>query len=358
MTHEQDYLKLTAYFSERQRIDSRFLADSIFDLLAEKKIASSVLMRGIASFGHDGIIRSDRSLTLSEDPPVAIAAIDTESTISRFAHDAINLMAHGTVTLERARLVTKSGEVPLPDRHDVKLTVYVGRRKIVNGMPAYYAVCDVLHRHRFDGVSVLLGVDGTVEGERRRAKFFSRNLDVPLMIIAVGSATQVHNVIDELETLIHSRTITIEQVQICIRDGELISRPKALPATDSSGRPIWQKLMIHTSESEHHDGVPIHRALVRRLWESHTASGATVLRGIWGYYGDHKPHGDAIIQFRRQVPVTTTVIDTPERIQHIFDIVDDVTGRRGLVSSEMVPALITVGDENRPTATQLASYEY
>lgn len=353
-----DYLKLTAYFSERQRVGAHFLADSMFDLLAENKIASSILMRGIASFGHNGIVRSDRSLTLSEDPPVAIAAIDSEQVISRLAHDAIGLMAHGTVTLERAKLVSNSSEVPLPDRHDVKLTVYVGRRKIVNGMPAYYAVCDVLHKHRFDGVSVLLGVDGTVEGERRRAKFFSRNLDVPLMIIAVGSAAKVHDAIDELKALIHSRTITIEQVQICIRDGELISRPTSLPTHDANGRPMWQKLMIHTSEAEHHDGVPIHRALVRRLWESHAASGATVLRGIWGYYGDHEPHGDAIIQFRRQVPVTTTVIDTPERMQHIFDIVDEVTGRRGLVSAEMVPALITVGDENRPAATELASYQY
>lgn len=353
-----NYLKLTAYFSERQRIGPRFLADSMLDLLSEQKVASSVLLRGIASFGHSHILRSDQSLTLSEDPPITIAAIDTETVIQNLANDAVGLMASGTLTLERAQLVGTSAEPLLPHNHDVKLTIYVGRRKIVNGLPAYIAVCDLLYRHHFAGASVFLGVDGTTGGERRRAKFFGRNAEVPLMIIAAGTHAQVRAVLEELKTLIHSRVITVEKVQTCIRDGELLTRPHTLPATDAAGRPLWQKLMIHTSEAEHHDGIPIHRALVRQLWQSRTAMGATVLRGIWGFYGDHKPHGDAIIQFRRQVPVATIVIDTPEQIQSIFDIVDEVTGRRGLVTSELVPALVPVGDETHTGTTELASYQY
>ena len=54
-----------------------------------------------------------------------------------------------------------------------------------------------------------------------------------------------------------------------------------------------------------HEELPIHRALVQRLLRSETAAGATVLRGIWGFYGDHKPHGDKLFQLARGVPVTT-----------------------------------------------------
>jgi PII-like signaling protein len=48
-------------------------------------------------------------------------------------------------------------------------------------------VCDLLHRRGVAGATVLLGVDGTAHGERKRARFLGGNTDVPMMIIAVGS---------------------------------------------------------------------------------------------------------------------------------------------------------------------------
>ena len=37
--------------------------------------------------------------------------------------------------------------------------------------------------------------------------------------------------------------------------------------------------------------------------------------------------------------MTTTLVDTPERIQRWFDIVDELTDQTGLVTSETVPGL-------------------
>ena len=116
--------------------------------------------------------------------------------------------------------------------------------------------------------------------------------------------------------------------------------------------------MIYTSEATLHDGVPIHRAIVQRLFDSRTANGATVLRGIWGFYGDHKPHGDKMFQLTRQVPVTTIVVDSPERIAASFDIIDDLTDPHGLVTSELVPALVSSDGGERRGGTALARYDY
>ncbi|TGD84273.1 DUF190 domain-containing protein [Mycolicibacterium sp. CH28] len=353
------YLKLTTYFGERQRTGSRFTAEAMLDLYDQREVATSVLLRGIASFGPRHVIRSDESLTLSEDPPVAVTAVDTEATIAALVDEVVGMTTRGLITLERARLLgTALSGTPLPDGDAVKLTIYVGRRRRVNGRPAFYAVCDLMHRHHFAGATVFLGVDGTAHGRRRRARFFSSNIDVPIMILAVGTAAQVQQVLPELETMLYQPLATVERIQVCKRDGELLARPPALPAVDADGRELRQKLTIHTSESTHHDGVPIHRALVRRLWESRTASGATVLRGIWGFHGNHKPHGDKVIQYGRQVPVSTIVVDTPEVIAECFDIVNEVTGRHGLVTSEMVPALLMLDGGVRSGGTNLADYRY
>ena len=62
------------------------------------------------------------------------------------------------------------------------------------------------------------------------------------------------------------------------------------------------------------------------------------MRGIWGYHGDHAPHGDTFWQLRRRVPVLTVIIDTPAHIHRWFAIVDQFTEYTGLVTSEIVPA--------------------
>jgi PII-like signaling protein len=43
--------------------------------------------------------------------------------------------------------------------------------------------------------------------------------------------------------------------------------------------------------------------------------------------------------------VVTIVVDAPEGIARSFQIVDEVTDRAGLVTSEMVPALAAVADD-------------
>jgi PII-like signaling protein len=79
-----------------------------------------------------------------------------------------------------------------------------------------------------------------------------------------------------------------------------------------------------------------------------------VLRGIWGFHGDHAPHGDKLLSLSRHVPVVTIIIDSPNNIAASFDIVDEMTREQGLVTSEMVPALAADGD-GRPG---MARYPY
>jgi PII-like signaling protein len=270
----------------------------------------------------------------------------------------------GLVTLERARLVTRQlGTDALRDidSHNgdaAKLTVYVGRQERIAGRVAHYAICDLLYRHGFAGAIVLLGVDGTAHGERYRAHFFGRNVNVPLMIIGIGSTEQVSAAATELVAAMPNPLLTIERVRLCKRDGELFGRPQQLPTTDDQGRTLWQKLMVYTAEATRHEGLPIHRALVQRLLHSGTARGATVLRGIWGFHGDHKPHGDKLFQLARRVPVTTIIVDTPDSIARSFDIVDEVTSRHGLVTSEMIPAVLSIDETQRLGDITLAQHDY
>jgi len=341
----EDCLKLTSYFGERQRSAGRFAADALLDLYGRHEIATSILVRGMEGFGAKHRLRTDRSLTLSEDLPLVAIAVDARSRIEPLFDETRRLTGTGLVTLEGARLLTGDIEPvrlpPGPSGDATKLTVYLGRQERAYRMPAFMAVCDLLHRRGVDGATALLGVDGTVNGERERAAFFGRNAEVPMMVIAVGSGERIGRVLPELGGLLRRPLLALERVRVCKRDGLVLGSPGDLPATDEAGRPLWHKLMVYTSEAALCDGQPVHRRIVRRLHAA-DVSGATTMRGIWGFHGDHAPHGDKLLQFGRRVPAVTTVIDTPERIATAFAIVDDLTREQGLVSCETVPAMASV----------------
>jgi PII-like signaling protein len=358
---DEDCLKLIAFLAERRRTGSRFVSDVLLGLYAQHDIACGVLLRGIGGFGTGHYLRTDESLTLSHDPPVAIIAVDTRSKIEALLDPVLTIKQRGLITLERARLLRDDiGSPELPqDLHEaVKLTIYVGRKQRVNGVPAYIAICDLMHQRRLAGATVLLGVDGVAHGERQRANFFGRNADVPMMIIVVGSGERIGRVLPEIGALLRRPMFTLERVRVCKRDGQLLERPHALPGVDEHGLPLWQKLTIYTSESAHHGGVPIHRAIAQRLFQGKTVDGATVLRGVWGFHGDHRPHGDGLLSLSRRVPVMTIVIDTPAKIAESFAVVDELTSDEGLVTSEMVPALVSDDGDSGQGPPRMARHPY
>jgi PII-like signaling protein len=343
----EDAVKLTSYFGERRRVaGDGFAADALLDLYGRHEVATSILLRGVEGFGAKRHARTDMSLTLSEDLPLIAVAVDSRSRIEPLVEPTARLTGTGLVTLDGARLL--SGDIATGDveavtlreglHEETKLTIYVGRQERVYRMPAFMAVCDLLHRRGIAGATALLGVDGTAHGNRERASFFSRNAGTPMMVIAVGSGKRIARVLPELGGLLRRPLLTLERVQICKRDGELLCPPSALPGTDQTGMPLWHKLMIYTSEAALHNGQPVHRAIVRRL-RAAGISGATTQRGIWGFHGDHAPHGDRLLQLGRHVPVVTIVIDSPGRIAAAFTIIDELTAEQGLVTSETVPAM-------------------
>ncbi len=335
----EDCLKLTAYFGERDRVAGVLLADELLDLYGGHELAVSVLLRGAEGFGGLHRLRTDRLLTPSEDLPIVAVAVDRRRRIEAVLEPVLKLSRRGLVTLERAQLLT-GGLDPLPPPaglgEECKLTVYVGRHLRVGRLPAYVAITQLLHELGLAGASVLLGVDGTHDGQRHRARLLGRNTQVPAMVIAVGSTERIAAALPELARLDRESPITLEKVQVCKRGGVLLAAPRRPPDADVGGSPLWQKLTVYTSQAAVHDGHPLNLQIVRRLRAS-GAAGATSLRGVWGFHGDHAPHGDRLLQLRRHVPVLTIAIDRPERVAQSFAIVDELTADEGLVTSEIVP---------------------
>jgi PII-like signaling protein len=351
-------IKLTTYFGEREREGGRFLADALFDVYERHQMHTSVLLRGVEGFGHRHQLQTDRLLTLSESLPAVSVAIDTHERVEQALPEVLRTATHGLISLERATLLSAESLTAAPidsagPAEGLKLTLYGGRSVRRDGQAGYVAAIDALRSCGAAGASALLAVDGTLHGQRRRARFFARNADVPLMLLSIGDAASLNRALPALAGLLTDMVATVERVQICKSGGTRFSEPHGVPESDDSGLPILQKLMVHVEEQAKHHGHPVHVALVRRLREA-GAAGVTVLRGVRGFYGDRAPFADRLLSLRRNVPVHVVMIDTPASIRSWWPIVDEVTREGGLVTSELVPAAHAVEHERRAPQFRLA----
>jgi PII-like signaling protein len=340
-----DCLKLAVYFGERDRLDGHLTSDVLLDLYERHGVRAAILLRATEGFGIKHQLHTQRMLTLSEDMPLVSVAVDTRETIERLVPQVEQLVSGGLVTLERARLLTQLDAADRlgPDAETAtKLTLYLGRQERAGDRLAHVFAVEVLRRHGVAGATVLLGVDGLLHHTRKRASFLSRNADVPSMVVALGSNESIADALAELDRQLDDPLVTVERVRMCKQDGRTITPPVDLPETDPGGLGVWQKLTVYTGEQAKHGRHRLYVELVHRL-RLEGASGATALRGIWGYSGDRPPHGDRLLAVRRRVPVVLTVVDRPARTRQWWRIVDEITSEHGLVTSEMVPAFRAVG---------------
>jgi PII-like signaling protein len=329
-------LKLTAYFEERDRGTERLLADELFDVYEHHRMRSSLLLRGVLGFGSRHELHSDRLLTMSESLPAVSMAIDTTERIERALPDVLTAARGGLITLERAQLRTDAGVPELPS-DTLKLTIYGGRGIRAHGEAGYVVAVQALKAAGASAVSVLLGVDGTLHGERRRARFFARNAGVPLMLVAIGEGSRLAPAWPQLASLIEDPVVSVERVQICKADGMKIADPEAVASKDEAGLPIWQQITVYADEQAHVHRRPLHVELIRALSEA-GAPGATALRGVRGFYGNRGPFSDRVLSIRRNAPIQIVVIDHPVGVRRWWPVLDELTAEHGLVTSEVVPA--------------------
>jgi PII-like signaling protein len=353
-------LKLTVYAGECDRVDHGLLTDALLDLYARNGIRRSLLLLGVEGFGRKHRLRTDRLTPLSDDLPVLAEAVDVPERIDRLLPSVVALCGDGLLTLERAQLVGGQMAVAAP-REDragaTRLTIYCSLHDQALGRPAFRALVDLLRSHGIAGATVFRGVDGTL-GSHHPRSVIPFNADAPIMIVSVGDSAAIADVVPRLAELLPEPLITVEpHVEICKRDGELLRPPATAAATDAQGLARWQKLTVFTGEQTRYGREQLYQELVRRL-RSTEVSGATVVRGVWGYHGDQAPHGERLRVLGRRLPIMAVIVDTPDRIREAFEIVDELTTESGLVTSEFVPAFRASAHDVRTGGLRLARPVY
>jgi PII-like signaling protein len=329
---DEECVKLISYLSGR-RPRGTVSSSLVAGLYGDGQIAANIVLRAAGGF----LIRQHLLVGSPRYPSQDLdsAAIGSRPRLEAVLDQARKLSSPELVTLTRATLLSREIDpVGLWDGpgEATKLTVYFSRQDRVYQVPAFEVICELLHRREIAGATVLAGINGAVSRRSWRARLGAPGGTTPMMVTAVGSGQQLGLILPEVGGLLRHPLITIEKVRVLKRDGLLISPPQTMQRTDADGRPLWQMLTVYACDSTRHDGRSIHQAISRRLRAADIASVIT-LRGRWGFRGDRAPHGDL------HTPGVTIVMDAPERISAALSVIDELTAKRGLVTSETVAAV-------------------
>jgi PII-like signaling protein len=296
------------HFGERDRDGDRPLDVAVMDACARHGVWAAALLRGVEGFGGKQHVRTERILSLSEDQPLVAVAVGEGERVEALAEELAGLATTGTPT-------TTSAGVGVPvvgsPADVVRATIWGPRSG--QSSPHLRAV-DAMYRHGAESATVLLGVDGVLDGERRRARFVAANRGVPAMTVAVGERTAITAAVAELGTV--ANLVTFEGVER--------NRPYAAERFHGA------RVALVTSEIARCGAHPLYLEFIHELRRG-GAAGATALRGVWGFRGDVAPHGDRALALRRDVPLIVETVDTAERSAKWLEIAESLAGEDDLV---------------------------
>ena len=276
-------------------------------------------MRGAEGFGGQHRLRTDRLLSLSEDASLVAVGVGEVEVIEGLSAEVRAMAGQGLIVLEA--VVPTQGDGDGSDL--VKVTVWGPRTG--PSAPHLEAVA-ALKRCGADAATVLLGVDGVLDGERRRARFVAGNRGVPAITVGVGTRAAIDAALAEVDGAASLVTLT------AVAPNSVIDRLKRHGGEAT-------RVTLVTSEVAGRGPRPVYLELIHQL-RREGAAGATALRGVWGFRGDGEPHGDRVPALRRDVPMLVEVVDSPERAARWLELARELACEGDVVYAEPIPKAI------------------
>ncbi len=208
-----------------------------------EKLAGTTVLRGLLGLGSRGVTRQ-RFWSLTDQAPVIVEIVDTSERIGRFVAGTLSqLIVHGLVTLERARVMLyrqRAEDLPggrlslgglleplstVPqftasenmqiNEQGVLLRIFIGDSDRHKRRPLYEAIVYKAKELGLAGATVLRGVEGFgANSVVHTAGLVEMSTDLPIVIEIVDTEEKIQTLLPHLETMVGEGMITMEHVMI------------------------------------------------------------------------------------------------------------------------------------------------
>ena len=98
------------FLGESDKLGHRPLYEVLVEFFKKEGFAGATVLRGVAGFGANSLIHTDKLLRLSADLPIIIEVVESQEKIDAIMPRIDEMMSGGMITLEKATVIRYSGK--------------------------------------------------------------------------------------------------------------------------------------------------------------------------------------------------------------------------------------------------------
>jgi PII-like signaling protein len=217
--------KVGIYVAEDQRYHGSTAYAAILDFLFFHGVAGATVTRGIAGFGADHHLHTDRLVDLARRLPVKIEFIETAEKVEELL-PKLHTMAgtgliemHDTTIVKPAEKKQKHTEPEAPalkrESRAKMMRVYIGENDKWNGKPLYEAIVNGLRAHDIAGVTVYRGILGYGANRRiHKDAALSLSHDRPILLSVVDTEEKLKAFMPILDQMVQQGLVVLSDAEI------------------------------------------------------------------------------------------------------------------------------------------------
>lgn len=218
--------KVTIYVGEEHKHHGQSLYAAILDFLFYRGISGASVVRGIAGFGADHHLHTDRLEVLSQDLPIKIEFIESPAKVDEVLPKLRELAGSGLIEIQDTTVVKaaetsaqKSAEVVMPAlkrKGKAKLMrIFIGENDKWHDKPLYKALLESMRANDVAGATIYQGILG-YGANRRIHKDTALHLshDRPIMISVVETEEKLRAYFPLLDEMVQQGLVVLSDVDV------------------------------------------------------------------------------------------------------------------------------------------------
>ncbi len=234
--------KVIVYVGQDQQYHGESVYAAILEYLFYRKVSGATVTRGVAGFGADHHMRTDRILALTENLPMKVEFIETAEKVEQLLPKLHEIASAGLIEIQDTTIAkpyesTKQAARPHntpPLKHAEKaklMSIFVGENDKWNGKPLHTALLECMRANDIAGATVYQGILGY--GANRRIHQDSAlhlSHDRPMMLSAVDTEERLRAFLPVFEDMVQQGLVVFSDVDVVkyTHDYQEVERRKAV----------------------------------------------------------------------------------------------------------------------------------
>lgn len=215
--------KVSIYVREDQTRHGQSSYAAILDFLFFRGIAGATVIHGIAGFGPDHHLHTDRLVDISQSLPVKVEFVETPETVEELMPKLYELAGSGMIEVQETTVVKPARLTQPPTSAPARkvagtakmMRIFINEADRWGDKPLYEALVEALRANDIAGVTVLAGIMGY--GPSRlvhQERMLERSHNRPILLSAIDAEEKLRGFLPLLDKMVKDCLVIMSEVDV------------------------------------------------------------------------------------------------------------------------------------------------